>query len=68
MDGHPFLLTGSRINGEENEAAENLSRISLPVPMPIAVEFVKLEGELERDSEAEEESDSFIEEGAKSID
>ena len=55
-----FVIT--HIKGEENVAADRLSRIPWPVATPTAVDVIQLAGELELDSAWEEESDSDSEE------
>ena len=50
------------IKGEENLAADRLSRCPWAVPTPKAVENANLAGELELDPDAEEESESESEE------
>ena len=57
----PFGFTVNHIKGEENVAADNLSRIPRPVAMAKAVEIVQLAGDLEHDTDAEEEPDSDTE-------
>ena len=50
------------IKGEENVAADRLSRIPWPVATPTAVDVIQRAGELELDSAGEEEADSDSEE------
>ena len=60
----PFRFVVTHIKGEENVAAERLSRIPWPVATPKAVDVIQLAVELEVDSAGEEESDSYrVEEG-----
>ena len=54
----PFRFVITHIKGEENVAADRLSRIPWPVASPTAVDVIQLAGELELDSAGEEESDS----------
>ena len=54
----PFRFTVTHIKGEENVAADRLSRIPWPVAMPKAVDVIQRADEVELDSEGEEESDS----------
>ena len=54
---YPFRFTVPHIKGQENVAADRLSRIPWPVATPKAVDIIQLAGELELDSAGEEESD-----------
>ena len=58
----PFRFTVTYITDEENVGADKVSRIPSPVARSKAVEINRLAGEIECDTEAEEESDSEIEE------
>ena len=61
----PFRFTVRHIKGEQNVAAEKRSRIPWPLVTPQAVDVIQLAGELELDSEAQEEFDSESEEEVK---
>ena len=54
LDLKPFPFTVNDIKGEKNGAAYNLSRINWPAAAPKAGEIVRLAGEIELDTEAEE--------------
>ena len=58
----PFRFTVTHIKGEENVAADIVSRITWPVATPKAVDVIHLAGELELDRAGDEESDSDSEE------
>ena len=47
----PFLFTVNHINGEKNVVADRLSRITSLVAVPIALEIVRLTGEIGRDTD-----------------
>ena len=54
----PFRFTMTYINDEENVGADKVSKIPSPVAVPKAVEINQLAGEIELDTEAEEDSHS----------
>ena len=64
---HPFRFTVNHIKGEENVAADKVSRIHWPVAIPKAVEIVQLAGEIEFDRAAENRSDSECEADGEEI-
>ena len=62
----PFSFTVNYIKGEENVAADKLSRNPWPEAIPQAVEIIQLVGEIELDTD-EQVSDSDCDEEREAI-